>query len=216
MGRSDAGADPGAALPEVPVRAATAHPRRFADLKEKRAAFEAEALPFVDNLYFYAVKTLGDRSDADCLVQETFLRAFKGFETFQPGTNLKAWLFKILNNTLASMMRKRRATPVGDGEILERGAASDAERMRSFDTELSALEGVMDEHLEYAVKALPADAREILILADIEEMPYEEIARVLDLPEGTVKSRVSRARARLREAFLMRRSREEHKDRHAL
>lgn len=200
----------------APVAMAEAPMRTFAGVAEKRAAFEAEALPFLDNLYFYAVKTLGDRSDADCLLQETFLRAFKGFESFRPGTNLKAWLFKILNNTLASMMRTRRAVPVGDGEVLERGAAGDAERMRAYDTELAALAGVMDEHLEHAVKALAPDMKEILVLADIEGLPYAEIARVLDLPEGTVKSRVSRARARLREVFLMSRSREERAARHAL
>ncbi len=189
---------------------------RFATVAEKRAAFEAEALPYLDNLYFYALKTLGSRSDADCLVQETVMRAFKCYESFQPGTNLKAWLFKILNNTLISMKRRERTVPVGDGEILERASLDDPERMRAFDTELSALEGVMDEHLEYAVKALPLEAREILILADIEGMPYEEIARVLDTPVGTVKSRVSRARAKLREVFLMRRNREEREVRHAM
>lgn len=179
---------------------------RFATLAEKRAAFEAEAIPYLDNLYFYAVKSLGSRPDADCLVQETVMRAFKWYESFQPGTNLKAWLFKILNNTLVSMKRRERSIPVGDQETFERATLADPDRTRAYDTELSVLEGVMDEHLEYAVKALPPEAREILILADIEGMPYEEIARVLEVPVGTVKSRVSRARARLREVFLKRRS----------
>lgn len=191
-------------------------PRRFADTEAKRLAFEAEALPFLDNLFFYAVKVTGNRMDADCLVQETILRAFKGFESFYPGTNLKAWLFKILNNTLISMKRKERTVPTADEATLERGSLADPDRSRAFDTELSVLEGVMDEHLEYAVKALPEEARQILILADVEGMPYEEIGRILEIPTGTVKSRVSRARGRLREVFLMRKSREERRDKHGV
>jgi len=153
--------------------------------------FEEVALPHLRELYRTAVRLLGDGAKAEDVVQETYLQAWKSFARFEPGTNCRAWLFKILVNTIHHHRRNwfnLRRVPESE-EILERTAASTA----------PVPEGIAREEILRALDGLPADYRAAVLLADVEEFSYKEIAGLLDIPIGTVMSRLSRGRKLLRE-----------------
>ena len=156
--------------------------------------FRREALGHLDALYNFAVYLTRNPPEADDLVQETYLRAFRFAHLFQPGTHLRAWLFQILRNTFLTFyrVREREAALAEDGvpdwDVPMVHDAPDDDR------------GAMDAHtdLERAMRRLPEEFRTVLLLAEVEGMPLEEVARVMACPVGTVKSRIFRAKERLR------------------
>jgi RNA polymerase sigma-70 factor, ECF subfamily len=168
--------------------------------------FNSLAVPYIDPLYNTAYRLTGNSQDAEDLVQETFFKAYKYYDKFQEGTNLKAWLFKILKNTFINNYRKKKLEPrsVEFGEIedsFERIVRQDPAQ-RQFDPEERYLAGVMDEGVKKALDSLPHDYKMVVILADLEDFSYKEIADILDCPVGTVMSRLYRGRKLLERALL--------------
>jgi RNA polymerase sigma-70 factor (ECF subfamily) len=173
-------------------------------LNEKKRAFEQEALPYMDSVYHFAYNLTGNGEDARDLLQETYLKAFRFFDSFQRGTNCKAWLFQISKNSFINRYRKQSREPdkVRYDDIEEfyetlRPASVDANNLE--ETLFSTL---LDDEVTAALQSLPESFRTVLILSDIESMTYEEIAEILDCPIGTVRSRLHRARKVLRDQLF--------------
>ena len=171
--------------------------------EERSARFEREALPFLDQLYGAAMRLTRNPADAEDLVQETYAKAYGSFHQFKAGTNLKAWMYRILNNTFISSYRKKQREPqkydAGELEDWQEYAASthDSKGMRSAESE--ALSALPDQEIRDAMAALPEDRRMAVYLADVEGFAYKEIAAILEIPLGTVMSRLHRGRSQLRE-----------------
>jgi RNA polymerase sigma-70 factor, ECF subfamily len=169
----------------------------------RKAAFEAEALAQLDSLYRTARRLTRNPADAEDLVQETFLRAFRAADRFEPGTNLRAWLFTILHNAARNRARDHaRDAVVIDSETVERAAelAPEPGRSAAGGTPESLLMGeTLAPELQAAIDALPDAFREAVWLRDVEEFSYAEIAATLAVPVGTVMSRISRGRQALYE-----------------
>jgi RNA polymerase sigma-70 factor (ECF subfamily) len=168
--------------------------------------FEATAMPFVDSLYGTAYRMTRNAADAEDLVQETYLKAYKYYDKFEEGTNFKAWLFKILKNTFINGYRRRQQQPraadfVALEESLERQRSENGPgQSRSPEEELLA--SVLDEDVQRALDALPPDYRMAVLLADLEDFSYKEVAGILEIPIGTVMSRLYRGRRALEAAML--------------
>ena len=156
-------------------------------------AFEAEALASLDGLYRAALRLTRVPADAEDLVQETYLKAFRSADSFEPGTNLRAWLFTILHNTARNRARDRAREHVTiDSETVDRAADT---RPGSADTpEMLLLRDTLAPELQAAIDALPDAFRQAVWLRDVEEFSYAEIADMLQVPAGTVMSRISRGR----------------------
>ena len=171
-----------------------------------RAGFEAAAMPFLDSLYNTAYRLARTAEDAKDLVQETYLKGYRSYAQFTPGTNLKAWLFKILKNTFINEYRRKQAAPMKsdfaeiEGAFETQLAPEAAGQMKNPEQE--ALENAFDEDVQQAMDQLPADYRMAVLLADIEGFSYREIAEILEIPVGTVMSRLYRGRKLLEEAML--------------
>jgi RNA polymerase sigma-70 factor (ECF subfamily) len=163
----------------------------------RTAAFEAEALASLDSLYRTALRLTRMPADAEDVVQETYLKAFRAADTFAPGTNLRAWLFTILHNTARNRVRDRARDAVTiDSDTVER--ASDASSSGTTDTpETLLLRETLAPELQAAIDELPEAFRQAVWLRDVEEFSYAEIAGMLDIPVGTVMSRISRGRRML-------------------
>jgi RNA polymerase sigma-70 factor, ECF subfamily len=165
------------------------------------AKFEAEALACLDSLYRTALRLTRLPADAEDLVQETYLKAFRAADRFEPGTNLKAWLFTILHNTARNRARDRaREAVTFDSETVERSAhtAFGDRGGRVVETpETQLLQQTLDPDLQAAVDDLPDVFRQAVWLRDVEEFSYAEIAKMLEIPVGTVMSRISRGRRML-------------------
>jgi RNA polymerase sigma-70 factor (ECF subfamily) len=162
------------------------------------ATFEALAMPLLASLYNVAMWLTRNPADADDLVQETFVKALRGFGGFEPGTNFKAWVFRILRNTYLTSRSGLAAARTGSlEEELEAGEHPEAAMDRAT-PEVNLLRLSDQAALQAALEQLPAPLLEVVLLCDVEEMKYREIATVLDVPVGTVMSRLARARARLR------------------
>jgi RNA polymerase sigma-70 factor (ECF subfamily) len=161
--------------------------------------FEAEALASLDSLYRTALRLTHDAADAEDLVQDTYLKAFRAADRFTPGTNLRAWLFTILHNTARNRARDRAREAVDvDSEVVERSADTRgvaAAAGGSFETpETLLLRDALTPELQEAIDELPPAFRQAVWLRDVEEFSYAEIADMLEIPIGTVMSRISRGR----------------------
>lgn len=173
--------------------------------EEDLRRFEADALELMSSLYGAALRYTRNPSDAEDLVQETYLRAFRAWEQFQPGTNLKAWLFRILTNLFISSYRKKQREPVvvSSDEKEEFDLYSHLADRRSLDgsAESIVLDQMVDEDVKKALADLPENFRIAVLLADVEGFSYKEIAEILDIPMGTVMSRLFRGRKALQKAL---------------
>jgi RNA polymerase sigma-70 factor, ECF subfamily len=169
-----------------------------------------EAISYIDSLYRTALRMTGNPADAEDLVQETYLRAFRSISQFKPGTNLRAWLFKIQTNSFINDYRKRSRRPkntslddVEEYYLYNHLVESGVQPAPSI-TEDQILAQIDDADVFQALDELPDNFRQVVLLADVEGFAYREIADIMDIPVGTVMSRLHRARRRLRDQLLLR------------
>ncbi len=171
-------------------------------MPDRDERFEQDVIPFMGQLYPAALRMTRNPADAEDLVQETFAKAYAAFHQFQPGTNLRAWLHRILSNTFINSYRKKRREPIQDlgiefQEDWQVGSDPLAPPARSAEAE--ALDRLADSDILQALRTLPEEFRVAIYLADIEGYPYREIAEMMGTPIGTVMSRLHRGRAKLRQ-----------------
>jgi RNA polymerase sigma-70 factor, ECF subfamily len=171
---------------------------------DKRLAFERDALPHLDAVHNAALRLIRDRDEADDLVQETILRAYRCFHQFASGTNCRAWLLTILYNNFRDRYRqKNREHPCVSGEIgRELEAHTLLADMSASNPEEMISDRMLGQRIAGALSQLPEEFREAVLLVDVQELNYQEVAEILEVPLGTVKSRVSRGRALLRVALI--------------
>ncbi len=165
--------------------------------RDKANEFEQLAMPLFASLYNLAQWLTQDRSEAEDLVQETYTKALKGFDSFQPGTNFRAWMYRILRNTFLTSrtgLKAARTVPLDDEDDPQSVSPSTTETPESI-----LLARADHDAIQAALQELPVAYREIILLCDVEEMSYREIAEALTIPMGTVMSRLARARKAMRQ-----------------
>ncbi len=164
--------------------------------------FEEELLPHIEALYGFAFHLTHDEEDSNDLVQETCLKAYRSMESYQQGTNGKAWLFRILKNTFINEFRRKAKGPIAI-DFSEFNAIPEEDEDNHFasfsDLRTEMFDKMMGDEVTEAVNALPGDFRIVILLCDIEDFSYEEISKILDIPIGTVRSRLHRGRNMLKE-----------------
>ncbi len=163
--------------------------------------FEEEFLPQIDALYTFAYHLTYNEEDANDLVQETYLKAYRFIDRYHEGTNAKAWLFKILKNVFINQYRKKSARPtkVDYEEIISYHEGDNPKYSSYLDLREEMFQDMMGDEVTNAVNTLPVDFRVVLLLCDVEGFTYEEISKIVDIPIGTVRSRLHRARNMLKE-----------------
>ncbi|HWK20725.1 MAG TPA: sigma-70 family RNA polymerase sigma factor [Microbacteriaceae bacterium] len=173
------------------------------DDDELKRLFEEQALPFMDQLYAAAMRMTRNPADAADLVQETYVKAFQAFKSFEQGTNLKAWLYRIQTNTYINLYRRRQRDPyrgsIDELEDWQLADATSATSTSSRSAEAEAIDHLPDSDVKDALAAMPEDFRLAVFLADVEGFSYQEIADIMKTPVGTVMSRLHRGRKQLRE-----------------
>ncbi len=168
---------------------------------EQQHAFEREALPHTELLYNYALRMTNNLADADDLLQETFLKAYRFWDKYEQGTNIRAWLFRIMKNSYINRYRKETKEPatVEYQEVENFYTSIRDETTPSPDAQENMIGNLLDDDVASAVADLPEDFRTVVILCDIEGLSYDEIAEFVDIPLGTVRSRLHRGRKLLRD-----------------
>jgi RNA polymerase sigma-70 factor (ECF subfamily) len=169
--------------------------------KEKNQVFNQEFMPLLNAAYNFAFRLTLDEDDAKDLVQDTFLKAYRFIESFQKGTNAKAWLFRILKNSFINDYRRKSKEPskVDYQEVEQVYNSDEAEVSNTTDLRVEVLQDMLGDEVANALNSLAVDFRTVIILCDIEGFTYEEMAKILDIPIGTVRSRLHRARNLLKE-----------------
>lgn len=170
--------------------------------QERRRSFEAEAMPYVDRLYGAALRYTRNPADAEDLLQEAYAKAYAAFHQFEPGTNLRAWLYRILHNTFINMYRKKQRRPQESlQEDIDDFSFYDRVRRAGPSAEVEVLAGITSDEVRAALEALPDQFRMAVYLADVEGFAYKEIADIMETPIGTVMSRLHRGRKALQQAL---------------
>lgn len=169
--------------------------------KSSEQIFEDEFLPVADSLYNFAYSLVLNEDDANDLVQDTYLKAWRFISSYQEGTNAKAWLFKILKNTYINEYRRKKLRPaeVDYEDFITYHDADEASHVGSLDLRHEVFSDMLGDEMTKAINELPVDFRTIILLCDIEDFSYEEIAKIIDIPIGTVRSRLFRARNMLKD-----------------
>lgn len=171
---------------------------------KKQEDFEDEIIPHLDAMYNFALRLTSDPSDAEDLVQDTIVKAFRFFSSYEKGTNAKAWLFRILKNSYINNYRKQSKQPnqVDYDEVATFYETIRAERTDTSDLEDKMFRDLIDDDISNALDELPEDFRTVVLLCDIEDFTYEEIANMLDVPIGTIRSRLHRGRNLLKSQLM--------------
>ena len=169
--------------------------------KERQILFEKELFPHADALNTFAFHLAYDDEFAKDLVQETYMKAYRFIDKYEKGTNAKAWLFKILKNAYINHYRKKSKRPskVDFDDIINYQDSDDASSTKYFDLREEIFENMMGDEVTGAINSLPVDFRTVILLCDIEGFTYDEISKIIDIPTGTVRSRLFRARNMLKE-----------------
>jgi RNA polymerase sigma-70 factor (ECF subfamily) len=176
-------------------------PKQHYTEKEKGDVFNNEFLPHIRSMYNFGYRLTLDRDDANDLVQDTDLKAYRFIESFQKGTNAKAWLFRILKNSFINDYRKKSKEPnkVDYQEVETYYNSEDVDRQITPDLRVESLNNMIGDEISNALNSLDVDFKTVIILCDLEGFKYEEMAKILDIPIGTVRSRLHRARNLLKE-----------------
>lgn len=169
--------------------------------KVRMEIFDTEFLPNIDAMYNFAYRLTFDEDDAKDLVQDTYMKAYRFINSFQRGTNAKAWLYRILKNSFINDFRKKSKQPskVDYQEVENFYNSDDVDSNKTVDLRIDTLKDMMGDEVSNALNSLAVDFRTVIILCDLEGFTYEEMAKILDIPIGTVRSRLHRARNLLKE-----------------
>ncbi|HRK53685.1 MAG TPA: sigma-70 family RNA polymerase sigma factor [Cyclobacteriaceae bacterium] len=169
--------------------------------KEKISVFNNEFLPHINSMYNFGYRLTLDEDDAKDLVQDTYLKSYRFIESFQKGTNAKAWLFRILKNSFINDYRKKSKEPnkVDYQEVESYYNSDDVDRQITTDLRVESLQDMIGDEISNALNSLDVDFRTVIILCDLEGFKYDEMAKILDIPIGTVRSRLHRARNLLKD-----------------
>lgn len=176
----------------------------------RRKEFEDIAMEHIDSLYSMAIRLVFNKEEAEDLVQETYLKAYRFFDTFQKGTNIKAWLFKILRNTFINKYRKAVNLPSEifyedvesvNSNLSYKQESDSGELTDTLESKYNELGNLMGDDVKRAVDSLPIEYKEAILLSDVEELSYSDIAEITNVPIGTVKSRLNRGRKLLQKSL---------------
>src|SRR5688572_5600776 len=180
-------------------------PKQHYTNKQKQEVFDGEFMPHINSMYNFAYRLTFDEDDAKDLVQDTYLKAYRFIDSFQRGTNAKAWLFRILKNSFINDYRKKKKEPakVDYQEVETFYNSEDVDRQITPDLRVEALQNLMGDEISNALNSLDVDFRTVIILCDLEGFKYDEMAKILDIPIGTVRSRLHRARNLLKEKLTV-------------
>jgi RNA polymerase sigma-70 factor (ECF subfamily) len=176
-------------------------PRQQYSDAEKQRIFNQEFMPHINSMYNFAYRLTLDEDDAKDLLQDTYLKAYRFIDSFQQGTNAKAWLFRILKNSFINDYRKKSKEPskVDYQEVESYYNSDDVDRQITPDLRVETLRDMIGDEISNALNSLDVDFRTVIILCDLEGFKYDEMAKILDIPIGTVRSRLHRARNLLKE-----------------